>query len=142
MFSLPSRLVASMLSWVLSLVSPRLMGRAWLILIRLSSVVVDSRFMVDWLRDGSHVPPVVILPFSRLALILQMSVRLSCMYVMWLATSKGSKSCPLRAGSVSPLLFWESRRSSSIMPGTLANWTSMTCTMRARLGCLWSSIWR
>jgi hypothetical protein len=74
MFNLPSSDVASMLRGVESLVSPRLMGKAWLILIKLSREAAGNRFIVDWLRDGSHVPPVLILPFSMLALILQISM--------------------------------------------------------------------
>ena len=90
MLSAPSSAVASMLSWVLSLVSPRWMGRAWLILIRLSSVDVFRRFICDCVLLGSHVPPVVVLAFSRLALILHMSMRLSWMIVIWLLISSGS----------------------------------------------------
>jgi len=136
MLSLPSRAVASMLSCDSSLVSPRLMGRLWLILTRLSSAVVGSRLMVDWLLEGSHVLAVVSFWFSRLARILQTSRRASWMYVMWLPTSSGSRSCPFRFSS-----FVVSLSSSSSMPGTLANWTSMTWTIRA-LFCLVSSIIR
>lgn len=90
MFSAPSNAVASMLSCVLSLVSPRLMGKAWLILIRLSRLVVERCFICDCVRLGNHVPPVVRCAFSRLARILHTSIRLSCMTVIWLAISSGS----------------------------------------------------